>query len=398
MTDSFVNDVTAIAGLEAVPVLLDIVCRTTGIGFAAVARVTDSRWLACAVNDQLGFGLQPGDELPVETTICSEILASRQKVVIENVAVDPVFSTHPAPVRYGFQSYISVPILRSDGSFFGTLCGFDKFPRPLANPDTVAMFETFAQLIGYHLSAIDRAAVTEASLTSERNTSALREQFIAVLGHDLRNPLTAILGGMEMLRKNELGERASQWAEMVVASAVRMAELIDVVVDFSRSQLGGGLSLERSPCDYLEYVLRKIVSGVQDSDRRREILSRFSITEAVNCDAGRVKQLASNLLRNAVTYGDPGQPIHVEAVTQDGAFELTVANAGEPIPAPLLETIFEPFSRGAVQPGRAGLGLGLFISHQIAKAHGGTLTVASTPAETKFTFRMRLTPEDQPLK
>lgn len=390
MTDSIASDITAIAGFKAVPVLLDIVCRSTGLGFAAVTRVTELRWIACAVRDDAGFGLQPGDELPIETTLCNQIREKRQKLVIEDTASNARFRRHPAPTQYGFQSYIAVPIFRSNGGFFGTLCGFDKAPRPLANPDTVAMFETFAELIGFHLSAIDQAAVSEARLTDERKTSGLRDQFIAVLGHDLRNPLTAILGGMEMLRKNPLPERASQWAEMVVASAGRMAELIDVVVDFSRSRLGGGLILECSPCENLELVLRQSMAEMQASKRSREIISRFDITESAHCDAGRLKQLSSNLLRNALTYGDPGQPIVVEALTRDGWFQLAVANAGEPIPAPLLETIFEPFSRGAVQPNREGLGLGLYISHQIATAHRGTLTVESSPQETRFTFRMPL--------
>jgi signal transduction histidine kinase len=390
VTESFTSDIAAIAGVNAVPVLLDIVCRSTGIGFAAVARVTESRWVACAVRDHAGFGLKPGDELQIETTICNEIRKTGQKIVIEDAAADPRFCLHPALAQYRFQSFISVPILRSDGSFFGTLCGFDAAPRPLASPDTIAMWETFAELIGFHLSALDQAAVIETSLLNERKTSALREQFIAVLGHDLRNPLTAILGGMEMLRKNPLNARASQWAEMVVGSAGRMAELIDVVVDFSRSRLGGGLIVEFNPCDSLEPALTQVVAGMRSSKPRREIFSRFSITETVQCDVSRVRQLAYNLLSNAMTYGDPDRPISVEAMTQDGWFLLAVANAGEPIPTPLLERIFEPFSRGAVQPIREGLGLGLYISHQIAMAHGGTLTVASTPEETRFTFRMPL--------
>ncbi len=392
MTDSSTSDVTTIAGLSAVPVLLDIVCRTNGLGIAAVARVTESRWIACAVRDPMGFGLKPGDELPIETTICSEVRETRQKIVIEDAAADPLYCHHAERARCGFESFISVPILRADGSFFGTLCGFDKAKRPLANSDTIAMFETFAELIGFQLSAIDQAAVTQASLTSERKTSALREQFIAVLGHDLRNPLTAILGGMEMLRKNPLNERAAQWAEMVVGSAGRMAELIDVVVDFSRSRLGGGLILEYSECDFLEPALRQSLAQLQASKPGREIIGSFGVTELVYCDVVRVRQLASNLLRNALTYGDPARPISMEAITQDGWFLLAVANAGGPIPERLLETIFEPFSRGTAQPDREGLGLGLYISHQIALAHGGTLTVASSREQTKFTFRMPLKP------
>src|SRR6202008_3218192 len=108
----------------------------------------------------------------------------------------------------GFKSYISVPILRENGEFFGTLCALDRAPHVLKQPETIAMFETFAAMIGAHLSAIDREALTEASLLNERKTSALREQFIAVLGHDLRNPIASIDAGARILLRTPLEEQA----------------------------------------------------------------------------------------------------------------------------------------------------------------------------------------------
>jgi signal transduction histidine kinase len=388
--DSFAEDIAAVASIKAVPTILDIVCRTTGMRFAAVARVTEDRWVACSLRDDIAFGLQPGGELNVKTTICHEIRQHRNPVIIDNVAEDMVYRGHHTPALYGLQSYISVPILLSDGRFFGTLCAIDPAPRRLQTPETLEMFEMFADVIGFQLSAIDTVADTEARLAEERKTSALREQFIAVLGHDLRNPLTGILGGMEMLRKNPLNDRAAQWAQMVVASAERMAELIDVVMDFSRSRLGGGLTLERDVQDEIEAVLRQIVAELQTGAPVRHIETHFEVGVPVYCDLKRMAQLASNLLGNALTYGDPEKPIRVSARTANGWFELSVANGGAQIPESLLKNIFEPFSRGTVQPSREGLGLGLYISHQIALAHGGELVVASTPEETRFTFRMPL--------
>jgi signal transduction histidine kinase len=388
--ESFAQDIAAVASIRAVPTILGIICRTTGMGFAAVARVTEDRWVACGVHDAIAFGLQPAGELAVETTICHEIRRHRNPVVIDNVAEDPEYRGHHTPARYGLQSYISVPIILSDGSFFGTLCAIDPAPHRLKTPETIEMFEMFADVIGFQLSAIDSVANTEARLEEERKISALREQFIAVLGHDLRNPLTGILGGMEMLQKNPLNDRASQWAQMVVASAGRMAELIDVVMDFSRSRLGGGLTLERDVQDEIAAVLHQIVAELQTGESRRMIETNFDVTVPVYCDLKRLAQLASNLLGNALTYGDPDRPIRITAVTANGRFEMSVANGGAQIPDSLLKNIFEPFSRGTVQPSREGLGLGLYISHQIALAHGGDLVVSSTPEETRFTFRMPL--------
>src|SRR5580692_3769337 len=115
MLSDFQDDIAAIGRIEAVPTILDVVCRTTGMGFAAVARVTEDRWIACSVRDEIAFGLEPGGELKVETTICSEIRRSGEPVVINHVANDAVYRQHPVPALYGFQSYISVPIVLPDG-------------------------------------------------------------------------------------------------------------------------------------------------------------------------------------------------------------------------------------------------------------------------------------------
>src|SRR5580700_6264963 len=121
MADDYQADIAAIGRIDAVPTILEVVCRTTGMGFAAVARVTEDRWIACSVKDDIAFGLQPGGELKVETTICHEIRQSGEPVIINHVAESMVYCRHPTPAMYGFQSYISMPIVLPDGTFFGTL-------------------------------------------------------------------------------------------------------------------------------------------------------------------------------------------------------------------------------------------------------------------------------------
>ena len=142
--------------IAAVPTILEVVCRTTGMGFAAVARVTEDRWIACAVRDEIAFGFAPGGELKVETTICDEIRDSRQAVVIDHVAEDLQFRDHHTPKMYCFQSYLSMPIVLPDGTFFGTLCAIDPRPAKLNNPAIVGMFRLFAELIAFHLDANQR--------------------------------------------------------------------------------------------------------------------------------------------------------------------------------------------------------------------------------------------------
>ena len=100
----FQDDIDLIGSIEAVPTILDVVCRTTGMGFAAVARVTETRWVACRVRDDIAFGLEPGGELEVESTLCHEIRQSRAAVVINHVAEDKAYCGHPTPARYGFKT------------------------------------------------------------------------------------------------------------------------------------------------------------------------------------------------------------------------------------------------------------------------------------------------------
>lgn len=389
MPTDFQADLATIARIDAVPTILDVVCRTTGMGFAAVARVTEDRWIACSVKDDIQFGLEPGGELKVETTICHEIRRSGEPVIIDHVAQDNAYCGHPTPAMYGFQSYISVPIVRSNGAFFGTLCAIDPRPNRLDTPATVGMFKLFADLIAFHLDAVERLATSEATLASERESAGFREQFIAVLGHDLRNPLANVVGGLHLLLRHGLDGEAAELVRLMQGSTSRMSALIDNVLDFARGRLGGGFTLERQRVA-LEPVLRQVMAELQSTSPTRVIEATFAIGQPVDCDPARLGQLFSNLLANALTHGAGDRPVRVAARTEAGYFTLSVANSGDPIPPAALGQIFQPFIRDALGPSKHSLGLGLYIASEIARAHGAELTVSSDPIETRFEFRLPL--------
>jgi phosphoserine phosphatase RsbU/P len=229
----------------------------------------------------------------------------------------------------------------------------------------------------------------QASLMDERATAELREQFIAVLGHDLRSPLAAVTSGMRLLEREPLSERAQQILALVRSTVFRMSGLIDDIMDFARGRLGGGLTLTRT-LTLMQPVLEQVIAEVRASNPERVIEGRFGLATPGQCDGSRIAQLFSNLLANAVAYGAADRPIVVHAVAREGVFELSVANAGDPIPPEAMERLFTPFSRGEVRPNQQGLGLGLYIASQIAQAHGGRIGVASTEEETRFTLRMPL--------
>jgi signal transduction histidine kinase len=384
MAHSASDDVETIGRISAVPTILNAVCRVTGMGFAAVARVTDTRWIACAVRDEIDFGLKPGGELDLATTICDEIRGHHGPVVIDHVAEDPVFRDHHTPAMYGFQSYISVPILRADGAFFGTLCAIDPHPRDLRSSAALDTFTLFAQLIATQLEAEERALEHEARLFDAETTAELRDQFIAVLGHDLRNPIAAVEGGMRLLERTPLDDKARTIIGMMRTSTARMSKLIDDVLDFARGRLGGGLPIDPMVHATLDAMLHGVVDEIRIAHPARQIEVDIALDKTVVCDPARIAQLCSNLLANAISHGDPAAPIRVSANHRDGHFRIDVVNQGDPIPEDKRSRLFQPFTRGEKGNPRDGLGLGLYIASEIAKAHGGRIDVDSGIAETRF--------------
>lgn len=390
MERALADDVAAITGLTVVSTILDVVCRMTGMGFAAVARVTDARWIACSVRDEIGFGLEPGGELELETTICHEIRQHREPVIIDHVDADARYRNHHTPARYGFQSYISVPIMLRDGSFFGTLCAIDPKPAHLDRPEVVEGFRLFAELIAFHLETAGQMAATHAALAGEREKAALREQFIAVLGHDLRNPLAAVQSGVHLLEKEVSSPRGHRLVDLMRQSVGRMAGLVDNILDFARGRLGDGIPLATGTLEPIEPLVRHVIAELRQSHPEATIRLSLDAARPVVCDPSRLSQLFSNLIGNAITHGAAGEPVLVDVRTADDRLAFAVGNAGAPIAPEAMARLFEPFARGEVRPNQAGLGLGLYIASEIARAHGGTIEVTSDMNGTRFLFRMPL--------
>jgi phosphoserine phosphatase RsbU/P len=244
----------------------------------------------------------------------------------------------------------------------------------------------------YERQLVDSRSELQKGLATAQETAELREQFIAVLGHDLRNPLAAISAGARILqRSGALKEHKElRVLDMINSTVTRMSDLIDDILDFARGRLGGGITLHRDSRP-LEPVLEQVVDELRTASPQRAIETSFEITEPVHCDRKRIGQLASNLVGNALNHGAQDQPVHVGATTEGDIFKFWVANAGEPIPEAAMQRLFEPFFRGEVRNSRNGLGLGLHIASQIAQAHGGRIEVTSTAAETRFVFIMPVT-------
>lgn len=174
-------DLLTVKQIAAIPAMLEIICRSTGLGFAAVARVTDDDWIACRVQDEIGCGITAGDTLRAETTLCDEVRRLRRPIVIDDVLADKSYRDHPAPERYGYRSYISFPILWADGDVFGTLCALGPDPAKLDTPGIRGMFRQFANLIGLHLDAERKPTVAGLRLREEAGAARERNAILTAL-------------------------------------------------------------------------------------------------------------------------------------------------------------------------------------------------------------------------
>ena len=153
MKDELARTVAAEGDDAEIRSILEEICGVTQMGFAAVARVTEERWIAAQVLDRIEFGLNPGDELQIQTTLCDDIRKCGRAIFIDYVGADPEWRSHPIPTLYGFQSYASLPIVLEDGSFYGTLCVIDPRPRAVKAAETVATLKAFAARVAAIMSA-----------------------------------------------------------------------------------------------------------------------------------------------------------------------------------------------------------------------------------------------------
>lgn len=380
--------VQEIQAIDAVPRVLETVATMTGLGFVCIAHVTDTSWTTCAVHDRLGFGLQPGTPLDVTTTLCEEVRETRAPVIIDSVRDSERYRDHHTPRIYGFQSYFSIPIFRPDGMYFGTLCGLDPNPAALSAGATVSALTLFAELISRQLESERSLQESRSALLSERETAELREQFIAVLGHDMRTPLSAILTGAELLARRSADPVTGQIVARMHSSARRMAGLVDNVVDFTRGRMGSGLVLELRERRDVNLVLDQVVDELRSVYPERGIVTVIGPALALRCDPQRLAQLLSNLLKNALVHGDAAQPVTVSAALDDDRFMLAVGNAGPDLPPAIIDQLFKPYWRATSRAGDEGLGLGLYIVDQIARGHDGAIGVTSGDGRTTFTFSM----------
>ncbi|MEL7516768.1 MAG: PAS domain-containing sensor histidine kinase [Pseudomonadota bacterium] len=228
------------------------------------------------------------------------------------------------------------------------------------------------------------------ALQSSEDESLLREQFIAILGHDLRNPLAAIGSAVRIAARRPHDEKIADMFAAINGSADRMEKLIDTIMDFARARLGGGIPVDLKPVTNLADGFEQVVDEIRLAYPERRIETSFGFESNLVCDPARLDQLLSNLVANAVTHGSRDKPISITTESVDGSFVLLVSNSGKKVPQDILINLFKPFERAGASDSLQGLGLGLYIADQIAKAHSGQINATSDQDLTTFRLEIPL--------
>ena len=218
-------------------------------------------------------------------------------------------------------------------------------------------------------------------------TADLREQFVAILVRTCESAASIDAGINVLLRRGPDEKTLRYVGGHIRNSAKRMAALIDDMLDFAKGRLGGGLSLERDPDAPLHEHLEQVIGELRDVSENA-IEAQITLLHSVNCDPKRIAQVASNLVANALKHGAPNQPVRVLATTDETRFQVGGRQSGEPIDPAVMRQLFLPFFRGNGRSSNQGLGLGLYIASEIARAHGGKIEVASAADETRFTLHI----------
>jgi signal transduction histidine kinase len=418
--NDYEKDIEAIGKIPIVSQLLDVVCQTTKMGFSAIARVTEDRWITCSVHDDIAFGLKTGDELELKTTICNEIRQHKTPVIINHVAEDPKFKNHHTPLQYGFQSYISVPIIRKDGRFFGTLCAIDPKPHEINTPEITGIFALFADLIAYHLEAIEQVDNVELRLLEERElhkisdenqkkftellerkveerTLELKENndsldkmnkelqaFAYISSHDLQEPLRKIQifsSAIAEKESNNLTDSGKDYFKRIQGAADRMQTLINDLLAYSRA------SVDAKKFEFLD--LNLVVAEVK-SDLREEIEKKNAVIEAVDlCHCNivnfQMRQLFYNLISNSLKFSAlEKQPlIKISSKIIDGNIasekfcHIKIEDNGIGFDQKYSEKIFELFQSLHPREKYDGTGIGLSIVKKIVENHNGKITATS---------------------
>jgi signal transduction histidine kinase len=380
-----------IGQIDVLQDLLRVVCDVTGMGFAAVGRVTDVDWTACAVHDQIGLGMRPGQRLEIAHTLCRDLRTSGASLVIDHVSHDARYRDHPIPRLYGFESYIAVPVLLAHGVVFGTLCAADKHAVIVSEPRIRFMFACVARLIGQQVELRASSHRTRFAALNLHVVENLRRLFVALQSDDAAESRYAFdVNGQHLDRTSwrPILRRLESLPAVADAAAndEAHAALVDEVLGYVRARPRGQMAVRVTDVVDLAAVLHAVVKVGSQRHPARKVIANISLRNSFSCDGAKIKSLASELLNNALSHGSPRGSVAFIASFDGSDLVIQVWN-DEHLPADALADVFNPFrhvNRGGGLHRRR-----LPVCAEIVSAHRGDLRVTSSSGNgTHFTARI----------
>jgi sigma-B regulation protein RsbU (phosphoserine phosphatase) len=257
--------------------------------------------------------------------------------------------------------------------------------RRVVNVFGVGVFDAnrrLARFVGVLQDVTEQASQQAAA----EDRAQFAEQMVAIVSHDLRNPLSTIKMAAALLARDSLSDKQARLVSHIDVCADRAKRLIGDLLDFTQARVGKGIAVAPKPVDLHALVARGLAE-LQLAFQGNPLIHDAAGTGLCQADADRLTQLLGNLTANAVAYGTRDAPVRVRTEVAATSFSITVQNEGNPIPPVLLARIFQPMTRGEhLDEGARSVGLGLYIVQQIAQAHGGRVDVLSDLANgTTFT-------------
>lgn len=382
--DSISHLLMRIEDIPAVKNILNTICLYTGMDLGLVTSHNGHQWIACAVRDSLGVGVSVGQQLELHYTLGDEAHGKHAPIIIPDIDYCENEDWKRKLYAKGFKSYIAFPIVDKDGLFFGTLCTIDYKPVTIDTERIAPLFELLSELISFHLGSIAKIKNTEALLGEELEYSERRDTLLSVLGHDLKNPLSAVITLSQYLADKLENAKHKQTAKLIYDSSYRMKGLIDNILDFARSKLGTGIHLNKNVVQ-LDQVILQALREIQTSSLERNVLTHLGAKLPVKCDHERMAQVFSNLIGNSFRHGSAENTIVINSSIESGKFIFQIENDGNKIADSILNNLFKPFV-GRKNQNEGGLGLGLYISKQIITAHKGDIHVKCFDEKVVFSL------------
>jgi signal transduction histidine kinase len=358
------------------PLVEAAIASSSGLDSGAVLTPSEGGFAVRAA-----VGIREGTRWIEGTGLAAEVVHERRAVLASSA------TGLGAPFSPGTLSAVGVPI-RSRGGVAGVAVAGSRSTLELSEEDRL-LLQLLAERAGRE---IERAALVQALTEAEtlaRRTAGFRDQVLGIVGHDLRNPLGAIVMSASLLQsRGGLAGWQQKTVGRVRSSAARMERIISDLLSYTRTRLGSGIPIEKRPADLGE-LARKVVDELvaYHPDSSIEVEAEGDL--GGEWDPSRIEQAISNLVANAVDHGEPDGPVHVVLRGEAEAVRVEVANRGE-IPKHVVEHAFQPFSRAPDSGGRksTGLGLGLFIAREIVRGHGGDIRLRSGGGETAIAFEL----------